>query len=184
VTRILPIVLVLLFLSIPTQTFARSFSIRQAQATLTVNPSSLVIKVGENASAKITLQQSLIEYGNICFSVQGFPTSGFIVWMQPGCSSVEPAQSINSTLTVEATPAAAPQNFTAFVVAGSGDWTERVPISITVIPAMSAWIPWSIILAFLLVLASPVLLKKAKRYLSGNSGSAKQTPSATGSNLQ
>ena len=153
-------------------TVASSLGIRQAQATLTVNPSSLEMKVGENATTRITLRESLINYGNVCFAVEGFPSSGFITWMQPECSNIEPNRFINSTLTVEATPAAAPQNFTAFVVAASGTWSEQVPITITVIPAMSAWIPWSIILVFILVLISPVLLRSVKRYRSRHARSA------------
>jgi hypothetical protein len=65
---------------------------------------------------------------------------------------------------VEATPAAAPQNFTAYVVAMRGNWTERVPFNVTVEPAMPAWIPWSIILIFILILLIPVIVKRKPRH--------------------
>jgi hypothetical protein len=63
---------------------------------------------------------------------------------------------------VEATPAAAPQSFTAFVIANGGNWTVKAPITITVEPAMPAWIPWSIILVFVLILIVPLMIKTKK----------------------
>jgi hypothetical protein len=55
-------------------------------------------------------------------------------------------------------------------VATDANWTSRTSISITVEPAMPAWVPWSIILAFLLLLVSPILIKtqraKARRRTS------------------
>jgi hypothetical protein len=135
----------------------------QAQPTLTVSPSALVIKVGGNATAKVALSGFPLPYGVICFVVEGFPSSGFVTTFSPGCSNAETLGSINSNLTVEATPAAAPQNFTAFVVAERGNWTETTPVSIMVESGLPAWIPWSIILIFVLVILSPVLVKKWRR---------------------
>jgi hypothetical protein len=94
----------------------------------------------------------------ICFRTEDFPTSGFVITFDPPCVNAD--YSTLAVLTVEATPAAAPQSFTAYVVATGGNWTERVPINVTVEPAMPAWIPWSIILVFLLILLIPVMIKR------------------------
>jgi len=69
-----------------------------------------------------------------------------------------------AVLSVEATPAAAPQSFTAYVVATGGNWTERAAIDVTVEPAMPAWIPWSIILVFILILLIPVIVKRKPKH--------------------
>jgi hypothetical protein len=139
-------------------TAANIIRIHQSGPTLVVNPSSLVIKVGDSSKVSVTLTNAPSSFGNICFGVEDFPTSGFATSFVPLCTRV---QSFNQSalLTVEATPAAAPQSFTAYVVATNGNWTGRVPISITVEPAMPAWIPWSIILAFVLILVIPLLIK-------------------------
>ena len=134
----------------------------EAQPTLTIDPSSLVIKVGQNASARVTLLGSPTVYGMVCFSMEGLPASGFITSMDPECVSSEPSKAINSTLIVEATPAAAPQSFSAFVVASSATWNERAQLGITVVPALPAWIPWTMIVAFILVLMSPILVGKKR----------------------
>lgn len=141
---------------------AMSLGLQQVGSILTVDPSSVVVKVGQSARANITLMGSSLSRGVVCFSVEGFPTSGFVTSFDPKCWKTEPSRSSVSILTVEATPAAAPQSFTAFVVANSGNWTERVPISILVEPAMPAWIPWSIILTFILILVTPLVVKKKK----------------------
>jgi hypothetical protein len=65
-------------------------------------------------------------------------------------------------LSVEATPAAAPQNFSVFVVASSATWSERAQLGITVVPALPAWIPWAMILAFILVFISSVVVRKKR----------------------
>jgi hypothetical protein len=57
-----------------------------------------------------------------------------------------------TTLIVEATPAAAPQNFTAAILAISGNENASAPLTITVVPAISPWIPWLGILLFFLVI--------------------------------
>jgi hypothetical protein len=59
---------------------------------------------------------------------------------------------MKTLLLVEATPAAAPQNFTAAILATSGNQTVSAPLTITVIPAISPWIPWLGILLFFLVI--------------------------------
>jgi hypothetical protein len=160
----LPLALIVIALVASSLTHAEANSVepRQAQPTLTINPSSLVIKVGQNASATITLSGSPTAYGRVCFSIEGLPTSGFITTMDPKCVSSGSSQAINSTLSVEATPAAAPQNFSVFVVASSATWSERAQLGITVVPALPAWIPWAMILAFILVFISSALVRKKR----------------------
>ena len=159
----LAFIVIVLVASILSRAEANPVELRQAQPTLTIDPSSLMIKVGQNASARVTLLGSPTAYGLVCFSVEGLPTSGFITSLDPECVSSEPSKVINSTLSVEATPAAAPQSFSVFVVASSATWIERAQLAITVVPAMPAWIPWAIIAAFILVLISPILVGKKRR---------------------
>jgi hypothetical protein len=51
------------------------------------------------------------------------------------------------------------------VVASGGNWSANAPIDVTVTPAMPVWIPWSIILAFILLLTGPTLVKRMRRKL-------------------
>jgi hypothetical protein len=132
--------------------------IQESGPTLTITPASVLIKVGESANVSLTLSNSPPSFNKVCFGVEDFPTSGFVTTINPACVNIE--SSDLAVLTVEATPAAAPQNFTAYVVATAGNWTARVPINVTVEPAMPAWIPWSIILVFVLILLIPVIIKK------------------------
>jgi len=134
----------------------------QSEPVLTVKPSSVVIKVGDSAKINLTLANPPVCTSKICFDVDGFPTSGFVTFTVPSCVNVKSSGQATSVLTVEATPAAAPQSFTAFVVANNGNSTVRVPISVTVVPAMPAWIPWSIILVFILILIIPLAIKSKK----------------------
>jgi hypothetical protein len=143
-------------------TAANAFRIQQPGPILTVNPPSVVIKVGDSTSVNLTLTNSPARLDKVCFGVEDFPTSGFVTTIVPSCATVQSSIAV-AVLTVEATPAAAPQSFTAYVVATSGNWTGRVPISITVEPAMPAWIPWSIILVFVLILLIPLMIKKKRR---------------------
>ena len=133
----------------------------RSEPVLIVKPTSVVIKVGDSAKINLTLTNLALNTSNICFSVDGFPTSGFVTSIVPECVSSQLGQTI-SILRVEATPAAAPQRFTVFVVASGENWTARVPIAITVEPAMPAWIPWSIILVFILILIIPLIIKTKK----------------------
>ena len=159
----LAFVVIILVASNLTRAEANSAELRQAQPTLTIDPSSLVIKVGQNASVRITLLGSPTTYGMVCYSIEGLPTSGFIISIDPECVSSGSSEAINSTLSVEATPAAAPQNFSVFVVASSVTWSERVQLGITVVPAIPAWIPWTMIAIFILVLISPTLLGRRRK---------------------
>lgn len=142
---------------------AYSTSILQSEPILTVEPSSVTIKVGDTASVNVTLTNPQINAGEVCFSVDGFPTSGFIESFNPTCFNSKPLVETLTLMSVGATPAAAPQSFTAFVVATGLNWTVRSPINITVEPAMPAWIPWSIILVFMLVLIIPLFIKAKKK---------------------
>jgi len=137
---------------------ANSERIQQAGPTLTITPSSVVIKVGDSANVSLQLSNWPSTLGNVCFGAEDFPTSGFVTVFTPSCVNSE--FSSLALLTVEATPAAAPQSFTAYVVASAGNWSQRVPINVTVEPAMPAWIPWSIILVFILVLLIPLIVKR------------------------
>jgi len=139
---------------------ATTIRIQQSEPTLTVTPASITIKVGDSANVNLTLSNSLLSL-KVCFEVENFPTSGFVTTFDPLCVSAD--SSNLAVLTVEATPAAAPQSFTAYVVATGGNWTETAPISVTVEPAMPAWIPWSIILVFVLILLIPVIIKRGSK---------------------
>ena len=139
---------------------ATTIRIQQSEPTLTVTPASITIKVGDSANVNLTLSNSLLSL-KVCFEVENFPTSGFVTTFDPPCVSAD--SSNLAVLTVEATPAAAPQSFTAYVVATGGNWTETAPISVTVEPAMPAWIPWSIILVFVLILLIPVIIKRGSK---------------------
>jgi len=160
--RLILIAFALAALSSFAPAIAMSLGVQQVESILTVDPSSIVVKVGQSARANITLMGSSLSRGVVCFNIEGFPTSGFVTSIDPKCWKTEPSRTSVSILTVEATPAAAPQSFTALVVANSGNWAEKVPISIIVEPAMPAWIPWSIILTFILILVSPLVVKKRK----------------------
>ena len=138
-------------------TNATTLGIQQSEPTLTVTPPSIAIKVGDSANVNLTLSNSLLSF-KVCFEAEDFPTSGFVTIFDPPCVTSD--SSNHAVLTVEATPAAAPQSFTAYVVATGGNWTERAPINVTVEPAMPAWIPWSIILVFVLILLIPVMIKR------------------------
>jgi len=161
--QIAAIIVLLAAVSYATPNTAYSTSILQSEPILTVEPSSVTIKVGDTASVNVTLTNPQINPGEVCFSVDGFPTSGFIESFNPTCSNPKPFVETLTVMSVEATPAAAPQSFTAFVVATGLNWTVRSPINITVEPAMPAWIPWSIILVFMLVLIIPLFIKAKKK---------------------
>jgi len=143
-------------------TVASMVRIQQSEPVLVINPSSLVIKVGESGNVSLTVTNAPSGFGYVCFGVEDFPTTGFVTTFVPSCVDVQSSSQL-AVLTIEATPAAAPQSFTAYVTATHGDWTGKVAISITVQPAMPAWIPWSIILVFVLILIVPLIISKKRR---------------------
>jgi hypothetical protein len=70
---------------------------------------------------------------------------------------------LNAQLVVEATPAAAPQNFTAQILASVGNQTVSTPLTITVVPAIPAWIPWLGILVFFVVIGAALFVRPRKQ---------------------
>jgi len=137
---------------------------------LTVNPSSVVIKVGDQATINLTVNR-VQSSDTVCFSEQGFPSSGFTLTFLPPCTSTGLGV-VKAQLTVEATPAAAPQNFTALILAIQGNQTVSAPLTITVVPAIPAWIPWLGLLVFVLVMVVALFVKprgsKGKGKMSDN----------------
>lgn len=125
----------------------------------------MVIRVGDSAVVNVSLSDLPVSFGKVCFRLEGFPTSGFMTSIVPACVNLQQSDPVSSVLTVEATPAAAPQSFTALVVASNGNWSRSVPLDITVESAIPAWIPWSIILAFVAILTIPLALEFKKTRL-------------------
>ncbi len=124
-----------------------------------IEPSSVVIKVGEKSEIQVTVTNpEKVSGGQVCFSLEGFPASGFRTTFTPECADSQ-SGNVGTVLTVEVTPAAAPQNVTAYVIATSGNQTAQTVLNITVEPAMPAWIPWAGLLAFFSVLGIAIFLK-------------------------
>jgi len=139
---------------------APGFVRSNSQLTLSVNPSAVVIKVGENATVDLTFT-SAASSGQVCFGQEGFPTSGFILTFLPQCTAVQQTMT-RTKLNIEATPAAAPQNFTALILASLANQTASTPLTITVVPAIPAWIPWLGVLLFFLVIGVALFVKPRK----------------------
>jgi len=131
-----------------------------SQLTLSDNPSAAVIKVGDKATINLTLT-SVGVLGLVCFGEQGFPDSGFALTFLPKCAQLQQPET-TAQLIVEATPAAAPQNFTATILGTVGNQTTSTLLTITVIPAIPAWIPWLGILLFFLVIGLALMVKPRK----------------------
>ena len=129
------------------------------QLTFSDSPSAVVIKVGNNATVNLIVMDGE-NSGQVCFSQQGFPTSGFTLTFIPECESMQ--YNATGQLIVEATPAAAPQNFTAFVTATLGNVTVSTPLTVTVVPAIPAWIPWLGIFLFFLVIGAALFIRPRK----------------------
>lgn len=154
-------VFITLLLNYPLTTNATYFvHATGSQLSLSDNPSAAVIKVGDKATINLTLTSVGIS-GLACFGEQGFPDSGFTLTFLPQCTQIQQPQT-NTQLIVEATPAAAPQNFTANILASLGNITTSTPLTITVIPAIAPWIPWLGILLFFLVIGLALILKPRK----------------------
>jgi hypothetical protein len=128
-----------------------------SQLNLSANPSAAVIKVGDKAAINLTVTGGAVS-GMVCFSEEGFPSSGFTITFLPQCEPVQQGVA-GAQLIVGATPAAAPQNFTALVVATLGNQTASAPLTITVVPAIPAWIPWLGILVFFVVIGAALFMK-------------------------
>ena len=148
-TVALSVLAVLLMLN-PTATVSLG---RPSQATFAVviNPSTVVVKVGDKAEINVTIMNpQLVNGTQVCFSLDGFPASGFRTSFNPECSDSE--HGFGTILTVEVTPAAAPQTVTAYVIANSSSQTAQALLSLSVEPAMPAWIPWLGLLLFFALL--------------------------------
>jgi len=143
--------------------YSQSFS--GFQLNVSAIPSTAVIKVGDQATINLTVTGEPAS-GEVCFSEQGFPSSGFTLIFLPQCANMQQGKA-NAQLTVEATPAAAPQNFTAQIVATIGNQTASAPLTITVVPAIPAWIPWVGILVFFLVIGAALFIKPRKSKRKG-----------------
>ncbi len=145
-----------------------SLRVSGSQLTLVANPSAAVIKVGDRAGINLTATGA-VTGGTVCFREQGFPSSGFTLTFLPQCAPVQHGAA-EGQLIVEVTPAAAPQNFTALILATLGNQTASAPLTITVVPAIPAWIPWLGILVFLLVIGAALFVspkrRKGKRKMS------------------
>ena len=168
VTRLgLVSVYVVLLLLSPALLRGSSIGASGSQLNLSVSPSAVVIKVGGNASVSLTFTTDET-LRLVCFSEEDFPSSGFILTFLPQCT-ITPAnkQATTTQLIVEATPAAAPQNFTALIQASIGNQTASAPLTITVVPAIPAWIPWLGILLFFLVIGAALFVKPRKSKKKG-----------------
>ncbi len=140
----------------------------ESTLVLRVDPSSVTIKVGDNATVNLMVSNPGQPRSKVCFGQQGFPDSGFDLTFSPTCTLL-PTGSVTSLLTVVATPAAAPQNFTASILAVAGNQSAQAALTVTVIPGLPPWIPWLIIIVFFLFLAIAVtvnpktVLRKIRR---------------------
>jgi hypothetical protein len=137
---------------------------------VTIQPSSITLKVGEKGNITVTiLNPDSVSGAQVCFSVDGFPMSGFRTSITPLCSSPEHGV-IGTILTVEVTPAAAPQTVTAYIIAISGNQTAQAVLTVTVEPAMPGWVPWLGLLLFFALLGVGIMWrpKLPKRRASGS----------------
>jgi hypothetical protein len=137
--------------------FAQPSHLRSSAFQLTVDPTALVIKVGQSENTTLVLANSGPTGDQVCFGQQGFPDSGFVLTFLPQCTLLT-SGFMRASLIVEATPAAAPQSFTATILAITGNRTAQAPLAITVVPGIPPWVPWLIIVVFVLGLGLAVLL--------------------------
>jgi len=142
--------LFLFFLTLPSFAFAAApvnSNPLNSQATLTLSQSDLTIKVGDKAAVNVTLVVARVtQPSQVCFSVEGLP-GGFLATFEPQCPSFQ-ASAAEAVLSVEVTPAAAPQEFTALVIGRFDGETAQANLHVTAVPGISPWIPWSLVLAF------------------------------------
>jgi len=130
-----------------------------------IQPSNLVLNVGEKTQVNVSITNpENVSGGRVCFGLEGFPTSGFRTSFTRACSDSQQG-GLGTVLTVEATPAAAPQTVNATVTAGDGSQTAYASLTVTVEPAFPVWIPWFGLALFVLFLAvaifwSPISRKK------------------------
>jgi hypothetical protein len=132
----------------------------QVALDVTVVPSSVMIRVGETVRINVTAtSDERTPIGQVCFSLQGFPDPGFRTSFLPECATSQ-SNRISAILSVEVTPAVAPQSFTALVIARSESQTSQTSLDVTVEPAFPPWIAWAGILLFLLVSGMAIIGKQ------------------------
>jgi len=128
-----------------------------------LSPSSIVLKVGEKAGINVTITSpEKVNGTQVCFTLDGFPSSGFRTSFSPECSSFHNG-GFGTVLTVEVTPASAPQSVQGVVTASSGGQTAQAVLNLTVEPAMPAWIPWLGLILFFSVLGIAIAWKPKLR---------------------
>jgi len=152
--------LAVLLLLIPA---ASASSARPLQTTfgVIINPSTLTVKVGDKAEINVTITNpEFVKGTQVCFSLDGFPSSGFTTSFNSECSDNQ--HGFGTILTVDVTPAAAPQTVTAYVIASSGGQSAQAVLNLTVVPAMAAWIPWLGLILFFAVLAVAIFWRPKK----------------------
>jgi hypothetical protein len=133
--------------------------VNDAAFGVATQPTSVVIKVGDKALINVTIiNPEKIRGGQVCFSLEGFPASGFRTSFAPECANSRNG-GFGTILTVEATAAAAPQTVTAYVIANSGNQTAQAVLNVTVEFAMPPWIPWLGLLLFFVLLGVAVFWK-------------------------
>jgi hypothetical protein len=172
------ILVVMLLLATPNSYPARGQVSHAISSTfnLMLDPASVVIKVGDKATVNLTVTNSGAPVGKLCFGQEGFPDSGFVLTFLPQCSGLTVGP-LGASLTVEATAAAAPQNFTAMILAITGNETAQAALNVAVVPGIPTWVPWLIIVTFILLLGIAVLLQPAKllRSVKGALNSGRRT---------
>jgi hypothetical protein len=155
--RVLGICLLALTILLLLNPTASLSSARPFQATfgVVIDPSTVTVKVGDKAEINVTITNpELVNGTQVCFGLDGFPSSGFSTSFNPECSDSQ--HGFGTILTVEVTPAAAPQTVTAYVIANSNGQSAQAVLNLSVEPAMPAWIPWLGLILFFAVLGIAV----------------------------
>ena len=150
-------------------------SARPFQGTfgVVIDPSTVTVKVGDKAEINVTITNpELVNGTQVCFSLDGFPSSGFSTSFNPECSDSQ--HGFRTILTVEVTPAAAPQTVTAYVIASSSGQSAQAVLNLSVEPAMPAWIPWLGLILFFALIGIAIFWKPKLPWKRTKSASKKQ----------
>jgi hypothetical protein len=124
-----------------------------------LSPSSIVLKVGDTGAINVTVTNpDKVNGTQVCFTLGGFPSTGFRTSFAPQCSSLQNG-GFATVLTIVVTPASAPQTVQGIVTASSGEQSAQATLNLTVEPAMAAWIPWLGLILFFVILTVAVLWK-------------------------
>jgi hypothetical protein len=139
---------------------------------VTLLPSSITLKVGEKANISVTITHpETVDGTQVCYALDGFPSSGFRTSFNPTCSDT--SHGYSTILVVEATPAAAPQTVEGYVIASSASQTAQAVFNLSVEPAMPAWIPWLGLILFFSLLGAAILWRPKLTRSPGKAGTAK-----------